>query len=211
MIPFAQTKTVVMEQLEKKDRFFWLLSSVVPRPIAWISTRSSVGINNISPYSFYGACSGNPPCVMFGATYRADGLPKDTLRNAEETGEFVVNFSTEGNEEVINQTSGEFPPEVDEFERFGLTPVASQIVKAPRVLQSPLSMECKVKKSIELDGRKAGATIVVIGEVVAIHVDPKVIDPATQLPDPKKLSPITRLGGPNWAKMGDLFQLTRPK
>jgi len=211
MIPFTQSKLIEMKDLSPKERFQWLVSSVLPRPIAWVSTRSLAGVHNIAPFSFYSACSGNPPCVSVAVTYRQDGLPKDTLRNAEETKEFVVNLSSEGYETAINDSSGEFPPEVDEFQRCGLKPLPSKLVQAPRVAESPLSMECIWKASLPLGDRQPGSTVLIIGEVVAIHVDPKMLSPESGMPDPSLLKPLSRLGGAFWAKMTQPFELKRPR
>src|SRR5580692_3746689 len=113
-----------------------MVGSIVPRPIAFVSTVSPDGIYNLSPFSFFTGASANPPVVCFCPLRNADGRPKDTLNNIEHTGDFVVNIVSEEFAAQMNATSGEFAPEVDEFQVSGLTPVAGDLVKSPRVKQS---------------------------------------------------------------------------
>ena len=141
----------------------------VPRPIGWISTVSRDGIGNLSPYSYFNGLSYNPPFVMFSAGNRVDGSKKDSVLNAEETGEFVVNVSTWDTRHQMNDTSWIMESETDELLETGLTPISSINVKPKRVAESPVHFECKYHQTIELPG-KEGFHHVVIGQVIGIHI-----------------------------------------
>jgi len=140
---------------------------VGPRPIGWISSRSAAGALNLAPYSFFNAFNYTPPIVGFASLGR-----KDTLRNIEETGEFVWNLATRPLAEAMNQTSAAVPPEVSEFGLAGLTPQASRIVAVPRVQESPVAFECRRTQILQLEDTSGGAlpTWLVLGEVVAVHI-----------------------------------------
>ena len=140
---------------------------VGPRPIGWISSRSAAGALNLAPYSFFNAFNYTPPLVGFASLGR-----KDTLRNIEETGEFVWNLATRPLAEAMNQTSAAVPPEVSEFGLAGLTPQASRLVAVPRVQESPVAFECRRTQILQLEDASGGAlpTWLVLGEVVAVHI-----------------------------------------
>ena len=182
-----------------------LTATVVPRPIGFISTVSAAGIYNLAPFSFFNAFSGEPPIVAFAPGSRLP--PKDTLVNVRASGEFVVNIVTEAMAEQMNLTSAEFPPEVDEFAAARLTPVPSDVVGAPRVLESPVNLECKVLQFVELSPLPLGGTLV-IGEVVRFHVDDRVLD-GTRV-DPDRLRAIGRMSGHGYTRTRDRFEMIRP-
>lgn len=141
---------------------------VVPRPIGWISTVSRAGVVNLAPYSFFNVVSGAPPFVMFASKPR-----KDSQRNAEETGEFVYNMATYELREAVNASSTEWEPAISEPERIGLEMAQCREVKPPRVARSPVALECKYFKTVELvsaDGTRNQSSVV-LGEVVGIHID----------------------------------------
>jgi flavin reductase (DIM6/NTAB) family NADH-FMN oxidoreductase RutF len=184
-----------------------MVGSIVPRPIAFVSTISPEGIYNLSPFSFFTGASANPPMVCFCPIRNAAGQRKDTLNNIESSGEFVVNIVSEEFGEQMNATSAEFPPEVDEFQVAGLTPVACDIVKAPRVKESHVSMECKLFQIFELSRRPLGGSIVA-GEIVRLHVDDAYIDNFRI--DPDKLSAIGRMAGNTYVRTKDRFDMVRP-
>ena len=143
----------------------------VPRPIGWISTLSKNGIGNLSPYSYFNGLSYDPPFVMFSAGNRSDGSKKDSVLNAEETGEFVVNISTWDTRFQMNDTSWIMEPETDELEKTGLTAIDSINVKPKRVAESPVHFECKYHQTVQLPGNKnAGFHHVVFGQVIGIHI-----------------------------------------
>jgi flavin reductase (DIM6/NTAB) family NADH-FMN oxidoreductase RutF len=186
-----------------------MIGSIVPRPIAFVSTVSPDGVLNLAPFSFFTAASANPPVIMFCPMRREAGvLRKDTLRNITSTKEFVVNIVSEEFAEKMNVTSGEYPPDVNEFELSGLTPVPSDLTKAPRVGEAHVQMECRLYLWIEIgDGPLSGN--VVLGEILRIHVDDKYFD--NYKIDPDKLRAIGRMGGTSYTRTSDRFDMIRPR
>jgi flavin reductase (DIM6/NTAB) family NADH-FMN oxidoreductase RutF len=184
-----------------------LVGSVVPRPIAFVSTRSTAGVNNLAPFSFFNAVCGDPPVVLFCPVWR-DPM-KDTLANVRETREFVVNIVNEDIVEQMNACSAEVPANVDEFAMSGLTPLASDLVNAPRVAESPVSMECKLLQIVEISAQPMGGNIV-IGEVLRFHVDDRIIDAGSYKIDTEKLRAVGRMSGYDYARTRDRFSLVRP-
>jgi flavin reductase (DIM6/NTAB) family NADH-FMN oxidoreductase RutF len=183
-----------------------LIGAIVPRPIGFISTISSGGVFNLAPFSFFNGVCGDPPVVCFAPNARTPR--KDTLVNIQATGEFVVNIVSEEIAEQMNLCSGNYPPEVDEFRVSGLTPVASDIVRPPRVLESHVNMECKALQVIEVSTRPWGGSLV-LGEVVRFHVDDAIIDSRFRI-DPDKLRAIGRMGGTSYTRTRDRFDMIRP-
>lgn len=182
---------------------------VGPRPIGWISSRSSEGVLNLAPYSFFNAFNYTPPIIGFCSIGR-----KDSLTNIEATGEFVWNLATRTLAEAMNQSCAPVAPEVDEFALSGLTAVPSQIVAVPRVKETPVAFECKVTQIIQLQGAN-GQTVpswLVLGEVVAVHIDKSLLKDGIY--DTAAAEPILRGGGPaDYFQLGPqaLFQMYRPK
>jgi flavin reductase (DIM6/NTAB) family NADH-FMN oxidoreductase RutF len=192
-----------------RDIYKLMVGVIVPRPIAFVSTVSADGIRNLAPFSFFTGISANPPVICFSPMIRgSDGTRKDTLRNVEATEEFVVNVVSEEFAEKMNICSVEFPPEVDEFEMSGLTPVASDLVKPARVRESHISMECRLVQIVEVSSKPLGGSLV-IGEVLRFHVDDALFE--SYKIDPDKLHAIGRMGGPTYARTTDLFDMVRPK
>jgi flavin reductase (DIM6/NTAB) family NADH-FMN oxidoreductase RutF len=186
-----------------------MVGVIVPRPIAFVSTVSDSGIPNLAPFSFFTGISANPPVICFCPMVRgSDGTRKDTIRNIEAVREFVVNVVSEEFAEQMNICSAEFPPDVDEFEMSGLTPIPSDLVKPPRVKESHINMECKLVQIVEVSAKPLGGSIV-LGEVLRFHVDDALID--NYKIDPDKLHPIGRMGGPTYTRTTDRFDLQRPK
>ena len=182
-----------------------MLALVVPRPIGWISTVSRSGVVNLAPYSFFNLVSGTPPFVMFSSKPR-----KDSQRNAEETGEFVCNIATYDLREVVNASSTEWGPAVSEPERVGLEMTPCRAVKPPRVARSPVALECKYFKTIELissDGTR-NTSSVILGEVVGIHIDDSVIVKGHI--DVMRMQPLARLGYMDYCAVNELFAIQRP-
>jgi flavin reductase (DIM6/NTAB) family NADH-FMN oxidoreductase RutF len=188
------------------DAYKILVNAIVPRPIAFVSTISKAGIYNLAPFSFFNGFCGDPPIVGFSPN---NNPPKDSLVNATDTGEFVVNIVNETIAEQMNLTSARYPPEVDEFDVSKLTPVPSKFVRPPRVLESPVSMECKVIQIVELS-RRPEANSLVLGQVVCFHVDDAVLDPKGRI-DPLKLRAIGRMGGVSYCRTTELFNMIRPQ
>jgi flavin reductase (DIM6/NTAB) family NADH-FMN oxidoreductase RutF len=186
-----------------------MVGAIVPRPIAFVSTISPNGIRNLAPFSFFTGISANPPVICFCPMIRgSDGGRKDTLRNIEAVKEFVVNIVSEEFAEQMNACSAEFPPDVDEFEVSGLTPVASDLVKPPRVKESHINMECRLVQIVDVSARPLGGSLV-IGEVLRFHVDDALFD--NYKIDPDKLQAIGRMGGPTYTRTTDRFDMIRPK
>ncbi|OGF24893.1 MAG: hypothetical protein A2V63_06440 [Candidatus Eisenbacteria bacterium RBG_19FT_COMBO_70_11] len=184
-------------------RFYqFMIGVVVPRPIAFISTVSAAGRFNVAPFSFFNAISSQPPLLGVAINRRA-GEPKDTLRNIREVEEFVVNVVSEPLAERMVQASGDWPMDVDEFDLTGLTRVPSDLVKPPRVGESPVSLECRLYRLIEL-----GASFFVVGEIVRGHVSDEVLTEGRV--DIAKLRPVGRLGGDGYSLVRDVIHLPRP-
>ena len=178
---------------------------VVPRPIGWISTVSRSGVVNLAPYSFFNVVSGAPPFIMFASKPR-----KDSQRNAEETGEFVYNMATYDLREAVNASSAEFGPAISEPDRIGLEMAPCREVKPPRVARSPVALECKYYKTVELvssDGTR-NTSSVILGEVVGIHIDDALITDG--MVDITKARPIARLGYMDYCVVDEVFEMMRP-
>jgi flavin reductase (DIM6/NTAB) family NADH-FMN oxidoreductase RutF len=195
------------EDLSMSEAYRLLISIVVPRPIALVSTQSPEGVRNLAPFSFFNAVCSTPPVVSL-ALVRRDGAKKDTLRNIEATAEFVVNIVEEAIAEKMNLTSGDYPAESDEFALSGLTPAPAAKVKPPLVAESPVSLECRSFEILEV-GRPPGNSSLVLGEVVLFHVrDGLFVDGRV---DRTKLLTFGRLGGDWYARTRDQFEMKRPK
>jgi flavin reductase (DIM6/NTAB) family NADH-FMN oxidoreductase RutF len=176
-----------------------LTGLVVPRPIAWVSTVDAEGHGNLAPHSFFTVASGRPPVVLFSSLGR-----KDTVRNIEETGEFVVSVSSENLLEQVNKSSAPFEHGDDEALELGIATEPSETVAPQRVAESPASIECRLHQIVEV-----GHAFVVFGQVSAITVRTDVLD-NNGLPEFDLLRPVSRLGGPEWARPPQKFRLERP-
>jgi flavin reductase (DIM6/NTAB) family NADH-FMN oxidoreductase RutF len=185
-----------------------LIGVVSPRPIAWVTTVDSDGRVNLAPFSFFNAFGANPPVVVFSPTLRRDGSKKDTLRNLDAVGEFVVNAAVEELAEKVNATSKELPPGQSEAEHAGLTLEPSTKVRPPRVALSPVHLECRVRQILPIGDGPIAANLV-IGEVLLIHIADSVLDGRGAV-DPHKLRTIARLGGDYYCRSTDLFEMERP-
>lgn len=191
------------------DVYRLLSGSVLPRPIAFVSTLSAEGVRNLAPFSFFTVISANPPVVCFCPMVRGGARPhKDTLVNIEATREFVVNIVSEDFAAQMNSTAGEYPPEVDEFEISGLTPVASEVVKPPRVKESRVNMECKLHQVVHVSDKFLGGSIV-MGEVVRFHVLDSMVNQICEI-DADQLNAIGRMAGPTYVRTKDRFDMVRP-
>jgi flavin reductase (DIM6/NTAB) family NADH-FMN oxidoreductase RutF len=196
-----------METLPQQDRYKILVASVVPRPIAWVTTRSRAGIVNAAPFSFFNAMGADPPTVVLGIMPRECRL-KDTAANIQETAEFVVNLVSEANAEAMNITCIDAPPGVDELELAKLTPVPSVAVAPPRIGESPISFECRLLAALVTGPLQT----IVIGRVVRAHVDDAfVLDAKRCHLDTPKLQLIGRMHGSGvYVRSTDRFEMQRP-
>ncbi|HEX8394135.1 MAG TPA: flavin reductase family protein [Longimicrobium sp.] len=197
----------VTAELSPRERYQLLTSLVVPRPIAWISTRSEAGARNLAPFSYFGAVSATPFLVSVSIGSRA-GVDKDTLRNIRQTGAFCVNVATERQLVAMNESAGEYGPEVDEFDRAGLQSAEAQTVAAPYVADCPAVLECRVSQIVELPG---SPNTLVIGEVLCVRLADEVpLIPGTLFADSRALQPVARLWGDLYALIGETPALLRP-
>jgi len=190
------------EQKEITSFFYRIL---IPRPIAWVSTRSKKGIDNLAPFSFYGGISANPPIVSLGIGRRA-GKHKDTTQNLINTGECVIHLTSVELSEKVVKTSAELPPEDDEFEIAGLEKTKSTDVKPPRLKDAKVALEGKLYRHLEV-GNGPGDMLLV--EIVRMHIDDAVLDERGR-PDPSKLDPLTRLGGRQYTSLTEAWEIIRP-
>ncbi len=187
--------------------YMLMMSCVTPRPIAWVSTVSKEGIRNLAPFSYFSAVTSKPPLLSL-AVARRRGQRKDTAANASGSREFVINVVTERHVAAMVKTSGDYPPEVDEFEVAGLTAVPSALVTPPRVAEAPIALECRTREIFEVS---PGIVDLIIGEVVMFHVaDELPIDDDLSIPA-AALGPVARLGRADYATLGDITLHPRPK
>ena len=185
-----------------------LIGSVVPRPIAFVSTISTEGAFNAAPFSFFTVASSNPPVVVFTVGNRKTPDPrKDTLRNITTARDFVVNIVSGEFGPKMNLCAGDYPPDVDEFQVSGLTPVPSDLVKAPRVAESHINMECRLLYTISMSNLINGGNLV-LGEVVRFHIDDGYFNNFRI--DQDKLRAIGRMAGNSYTRTQDRFDMIRP-
>jgi flavin reductase (DIM6/NTAB) family NADH-FMN oxidoreductase RutF len=202
-------RTLDPNQIAPSDTYKLMIGMIVPRPIAFVSTVDSAGIRNLAPFSYFTGCSTNPPVVCFCAAVRSGPRPhKDTLENIRATGEFVVNIVSEEFAEQMNLCSAEVPPEVDEFELSGLTPLASDLVQPPRVAESKVQVECRLREILVVSEKPGGGSLV-LGDVLRFHIEESLLDGYKI--DPDKLNAIGRMGGPTYTRTRDRFEMQRPK
>jgi flavin reductase (DIM6/NTAB) family NADH-FMN oxidoreductase RutF len=174
-----------------------LTSVVVPRPIAWVSTTSAHGVDNLAPHSFFTISCVHPPIVQFSSVGH-----KDTLRNVTDTGQFVVNFAGSALFEQINATATDFPAGISEFDAVGIEREASHRVRPPRVAESPVALECELHCTLPL-----GNSTVVFGQVVHVAVDSSTMQDG--LPAIDRLQPLARLGKDEWSELGKVLEISR--
>jgi len=185
-----------------------MIGSIVPRPIALVSTTSEDGVNNIAPFSYFNGVCSNPPTIMFAPARRGwDGSEKDTLVNIRDTKEFVVNIVSESFAEQMVQCSTDYENDIDEFTISGLNPLPSEKIISPRLKESKISFECKLNQIVEIGDDKAGSGFIVIGTVILFHIDDSIIiDGKINI---EKLNPIGRLAGNWYTRPTDNFRIQR--
>jgi flavin reductase (DIM6/NTAB) family NADH-FMN oxidoreductase RutF len=197
------------DQLPPREIYRHMVACITPRPIAWVSTISTEGLPNLAPFSFFNGVCPNPPTVLFCPTNTRDGKRKDTVRNIEATREFVINIVPERLAQLMNSTSKEFPPEISEFAACGLAPLASTKVRPPRVIESPVHLECVLHDIVRIgDGPLSGN--IVIGRIVLMHVADEVFDTTGNNIDPARLDTIGRMGTNLYTRTRDRFAMDRP-
>lgn len=191
--------------------YFFLTSTVAPRPIAWVTTKDpQTGVVNAAPFSWFQTACADPPLVMIAFGDRKDGSPKDTLRNIQASGEFVVNAATRATLDAMVATSGDVPSDVSEPDLLGLDLTPSHAVAAPRLAASPVHLECRLVESHRYGANGDAPTTVVVGRVVHCAADDDVLDERGNV-DPRKVTWVARLGGAWYTAATDLFEHRRPK
>ena len=192
----------------ERENYKFLIGSIIPRPIAFVTTISKDGILNGAPFSYFTIVSSNPPMISL-AIQRSEGKQKDTARNIFETKEFVVHMVDDQNVEKINQTAASLPPNQSEIELAKLTPAESVKVSVPGVKEAKIRMECVLENSLELGGLDSPGCDLIIGKVVQFHIDNNIYEKGRI--DPIGLGAVSRLAGHNYAKIGEIFSIERPK
>ena len=195
------------EEMSASAVYHTLVSAIVPRPIAWVSTISDDGVANLAPFSFFSGVTASPPSIMFSPVNRADGSSKDTVVNIRDNGQFVINVVPFALAEQMNQTSAEFPAEASEFEATGLTPSKSEKVAPPWVKESPIQMECELIQIVEIGDGPLAANVV-IGKILLVRVDDQVTTDGRI--DAQKLDAIGRLSGKDYCRTTEQFSIERP-
>lgn len=185
-----------------------LVSTILPRPIAFVTTVSNTGIPNAAPFSFFNAMGSNPPVVALGFEPKQNGQSKDTTNNILETKEFVVNLVDEQLAGQMNQCAADLKPDIDELELAKIDTLSSIDVAPPRILASPVSMECQLYNSMKLEG---GGQIIV-GRVLHFHIRDNIVTSLNPLRiNLEKIAPISRLSGPHYGRVNDIFSISRPE
>jgi flavin reductase (DIM6/NTAB) family NADH-FMN oxidoreductase RutF len=190
------------------ELYGWMLNTIVPRPIAWVSSISAEGVTNLAPFSFFQGVTVNPPTLLFSVVNNRHGDKKDTIRNIEAVPEFVVNVVTYELREQMNRSSALLPYGESEFAFAGVTAAPSELVRPPRVAESPVAFECKLRQIVRVGDGPLAANVV-FGTVALIHINNLILDAQGRL-DPGKLDAIARMGGDWYARTTDRFVLKRP-
>lgn len=202
-------KEIELTQLRKSEAYALMTSFIVPRAIAFVSTRDASGHTNVAPFSYFTGLGSDPPMLMLGIANKRDGSEKDTLRIARETGVLCVNLVEEPLIREVVQASGEYPAEVSELELTGLESEPCRVIPCVRVKAARASVECRLI-DVHSYGRKAKSNIVVC-EVVHASFDDDIVTECGFTIDPHKIAPVGRLEGSHYAKLGERFELQRPK
>lgn len=198
---------VDLTQLPTRERYAWMTATVLPRPIAFVSTVSAEGVVNLAPFSYFNGVSSTPPVISVAIGPKRRGAQKDTIRNIEANGELVVNIVPRRIAEAMVTTSGDYSPEISEFDVSGLTRVESLLVRPPRVSECPIAFECRCLQVVKV-GAPDMSTSLVLAEVVLLHVDDAVMVDGKV--DPRKVDPVARLGGSLYATLGEVWEIERP-
>jgi flavin reductase (DIM6/NTAB) family NADH-FMN oxidoreductase RutF len=194
--------------LSVRDAYALMTTSIMPRPVAWVSTMSPEGRTNLAPFSFFQGVTANPPTLLIVPVNHRDGRRKDTARNIEETGEFVVNVVPYALAEQMNATAALLSAEESEFETFGIAQAPSTRVRPPRVAATPIAFECKLHQIVPV-GEGPLAASLILGRIQYAHFADNVLGP-DGIPDPGKLDLVGRLGGELYVRTTERFALKRP-
>jgi len=208
MKPYADFVPIITQERDPRANLKTLLSCVIPRPIALVSTISADGVSNLAPFSFFNAVGSNPPALIFSPSTRGDGTQKDTIINLRAVPECVVNVVPRAICDAMNNASSMFPPGVNEFEAAGFTPLASRLVRPFRAAESPIHMECRLIQIVPVGDGPLSANICV-AQVLCFHVAAEVLLP-DGTPDAGKIDLVGRLGGEDYSTIRDRFVLAKP-
>ncbi|MBS4201710.1 flavin reductase family protein [Bacillus sp. FJAT-49732] len=192
----------------ERENYKLLIGSIIPRPIAFVTTLSGDGVLNGAPFSYFNIVSSNPPMISL-SIQRSGGKQKDTARNILQKKEFVVHIVDEKNVEIINKTAANLPPHESEVELAELTPVESTKITVPGVKQAKIRMECILEHSLELGDNESPGCDLIIGKVIQFHVEDDLYENGRI--DARGLAAVSRLAGANYAKIGEIFEIERPK
>ena len=197
------------DQLSERENYKFLTGSIIPRPVAFVTTLSQTGVLNAAPFSYFNIVSSNPPMISV-SIQRYKGEMKDTARNAEAQSAFVVHISDESYLEELNKTAKRLPPEESEINLTRLTTINSEKINVPAIQEAKVRMECVLEQKITLGETKEGPSCdLLIGRVVQYHIREELYENGRI--DAKGLTPVSRLAGNFYAKLGDVFELERPK
>ena len=199
--------TIDPKKNSERDNYKLLIGSIIPRPIAFVTTQSEEGVVNGAPFSYFNIVSSNPPMVSL-AIQRPDTHLKDTARNIYNNHQFVIHIVDDENVAKVNETAASLPATESEIELANLTLVQSEGISVPGVKEAKVRMECKLVQAIPLGGDGAGSDLF-IGEVVFFHIDEAIYDDGRI--DPRGLNAVSRLAGSSYAAIGDIFSIDRPK
>jgi len=192
----------------ERENYKLLIGSIIPRPIAFVTTMSNEGILNGAPFSYFNIVSSNPPMISL-SLQRSQGKQKDTARNIIELREFVVHIVDEQNVNKINETAASLAPDQSEIEKAQLTPIKSTKITVPGVKEAKIRMECLLEHSIEMGGKDSHGCDLIIGKIVQFHIQDDLYNKGRI--DPIGLAAVSRLAGNNYAKIGEIFSIERPK
>lgn len=192
----------------ERENYKLLIGSIVPRPIAFVTSVAKDGTVNGAPFSYFNIVSSNPPLISI-SIQRKNGILKDTSRNILETGEFVVHIVDNQNVNKINETAASLPPNESEISRADLTLVDSEAISVPGIKESKVRFECKLEHSVELGGMDIPGADLIIGKIVRFHIDESIYEDGKI--NLENLGAVSRLAGDNYAKIGEVFSIARPK
>jgi len=187
----------------ERQSYRLMISAFIPRPIAFVSTVSKTGVDNCAPFSYSMGVSSHPMILAVSIGER-DGRPKDTARNILDTREFVVNIVTESIAEKMNIASGDYAADVSEYDEASLTRAPSEVVRPPRIAESPVNFECRLVRAV-----RVADNTVFFGQALRLHVDDAVL--AEGIVDVRKLRAVGRMGGPQYCRTQDVFEMARPR
>ena len=192
----------------ERENYKFLIGSIIPRPIAFVTTRSKEGVLNGAPFSYFNIVSSNPPMVSL-SIQRKGGRQKDTAKNIIDSKEFVIHIVDEDNVDMVNETAANLPPNQSEIMLANLTPVESEKISVSGVKEAKIRMECVLEQSLELGGLDVPGCDFIIGKIVQYHIEESIYENGRI--DPKGLGAVSRLAGENYAKIGEVFTIERPK